>query len=317
MSFAAVMGPMAYVQHLLSGQRLPFTAAYFGSVALTLFFSMGVSFPPVAVNRVCRACCYFRSVADTSSLPAPTASQHDPHHAFRYHPARSLVMVPRQLLSNGNKQLAYGYIFWRSESRDVDVGVMWITAVHFSEKPVTDNTRHKLAHGKMVFWLTKIDLSTVRLKPGPIHCEREAYGTCIFRETGKPGLGYGSKIGEHTRGGHLIWSRKYYKGGGVIEVTHDDHQDVPISIPFPHFRTTDARHGCGALISHGWLAGINGWRRARLSRKYAPHGTLARPPDETLPLQALQHAIITHIKVQRRCYFLWWWAGCGELFIYT
>ncbi|ROV97654.1 hypothetical protein VSDG_04581 [Cytospora chrysosperma] len=42
MSFAAVMGPMAYAQHLFSGQRLPFTAAYFGSVVLTLYFSMGL-----------------------------------------------------------------------------------------------------------------------------------------------------------------------------------------------------------------------------------------------------------------------------------
>lgn len=42
-SFAAVMGPMAYVQHLLSGPRLPFTAAYFGSIALTFYFALGVS----------------------------------------------------------------------------------------------------------------------------------------------------------------------------------------------------------------------------------------------------------------------------------
>lgn len=30
------------VQHLVSGPRLPFTAAYFGSIALTLFFSIKV-----------------------------------------------------------------------------------------------------------------------------------------------------------------------------------------------------------------------------------------------------------------------------------
>lgn len=44
-SFAAIMGPLAYLQHLLSAQRLPFTAAYFGSLALTLYFSIGVSTP--------------------------------------------------------------------------------------------------------------------------------------------------------------------------------------------------------------------------------------------------------------------------------
>jgi hypothetical protein len=38
------MGPMTYVRHLMSTPRLPFTAAYFGSIALTLYFSIGVSF---------------------------------------------------------------------------------------------------------------------------------------------------------------------------------------------------------------------------------------------------------------------------------
>ena len=42
-SFAAVMGPWTYVQHLASTPRLPFTAAYFGSIGLTLYFSLGVS----------------------------------------------------------------------------------------------------------------------------------------------------------------------------------------------------------------------------------------------------------------------------------
>ena len=42
-SFAAVIGPLAYVKHLLSGSRLPFTAAYFGSIGMTMYFSIGVS----------------------------------------------------------------------------------------------------------------------------------------------------------------------------------------------------------------------------------------------------------------------------------
>ncbi|KAK4099729.1 SFT2-domain-containing protein [Parathielavia hyrcaniae] len=41
-SFAAIMGPWAYVQHLASTPRLPFTAAYFGSLGLTLYFSIGL-----------------------------------------------------------------------------------------------------------------------------------------------------------------------------------------------------------------------------------------------------------------------------------
>jgi len=42
-SWAAVMGPWAYVQHLMSTERLPFTAAYFGAIGMTLYFSLGVS----------------------------------------------------------------------------------------------------------------------------------------------------------------------------------------------------------------------------------------------------------------------------------
>lgn len=37
------MGPWTYAKHLGSGARLPFTAAYFGSIALTLYFAIGVS----------------------------------------------------------------------------------------------------------------------------------------------------------------------------------------------------------------------------------------------------------------------------------
>ncbi|RPA99301.1 SFT2-domain-containing protein [Choiromyces venosus 120613-1] len=41
-SFAVLQGPLAYATHLLSTPRLPFTAAYFGSIALTLYFALGV-----------------------------------------------------------------------------------------------------------------------------------------------------------------------------------------------------------------------------------------------------------------------------------
>lgn len=39
-SFAAIMGPMNYIYHLFSAPRLPFTAAYFGSIAMTLVFAI-------------------------------------------------------------------------------------------------------------------------------------------------------------------------------------------------------------------------------------------------------------------------------------
>lgn len=53
-SWAVLLGPITYAQHLVSGPRLPFTAVYFGSIALTLYFSIGVSPFPMLVTT-CRA----------------------------------------------------------------------------------------------------------------------------------------------------------------------------------------------------------------------------------------------------------------------
>ncbi|TAQ87937.1 hypothetical protein B7494_g3742 [Chlorociboria aeruginascens] len=41
-SWAVMMGPWTYAQHLTSTPRLPFTTAYFGSIGLTLYFSLGL-----------------------------------------------------------------------------------------------------------------------------------------------------------------------------------------------------------------------------------------------------------------------------------
>ncbi|KAL2011700.1 hypothetical protein VTN00DRAFT_4418 [Thermoascus crustaceus] len=41
-SWAVLMGPLVYARHLVSGPRLPFTAAYFGSIVLTLYFAVGL-----------------------------------------------------------------------------------------------------------------------------------------------------------------------------------------------------------------------------------------------------------------------------------
>jgi len=41
-SFAFLQGPSAYVAHLFSGPRVTFTAFYFSSIALTLYFSIGL-----------------------------------------------------------------------------------------------------------------------------------------------------------------------------------------------------------------------------------------------------------------------------------
>lgn len=39
-SFGVLQGPLSYLRHLFSQQRLPFTVAYFGAIFATLFFSI-------------------------------------------------------------------------------------------------------------------------------------------------------------------------------------------------------------------------------------------------------------------------------------
>ena len=39
--FCVLIGPVNQIKHLLSKDRLPFTVTYFGSLALTLYFSVG------------------------------------------------------------------------------------------------------------------------------------------------------------------------------------------------------------------------------------------------------------------------------------
>ncbi|KIW06601.1 uncharacterized protein PV09_02316 [Verruconis gallopava] len=78
-SFAVMMGPIAYVQHLLSGPRLPFTAAYFGSIALTLYFSVGGNLkptphPPATTPKPCNHGLILRCMRDSLTSP-PKRSQ--------------------------------------------------------------------------------------------------------------------------------------------------------------------------------------------------------------------------------------------------
>ncbi|WOO81469.1 Protein transport protein sft2 [Vanrija pseudolonga] len=42
LGFAILHGPWNHVKHIVSPERLPFSVAYFGSLALTLFFAIGI-----------------------------------------------------------------------------------------------------------------------------------------------------------------------------------------------------------------------------------------------------------------------------------
>ncbi|KAL8756912.1 MAG: hypothetical protein Q9199_002597 [Rusavskia elegans] len=79
-SWAVLMGPLVYAQHLISGPRLPFTAAYFGSITMTLVFAIKVSLsfdlaclqaltqiPAHAPSYIFAGCASRNSSADQSS----------------------------------------------------------------------------------------------------------------------------------------------------------------------------------------------------------------------------------------------------------
>lgn len=52
-SFAFLWGPVNYVKHLFSVERLPFTVVYFGSLSATLYFSVWLhSTPLTALSAV-------------------------------------------------------------------------------------------------------------------------------------------------------------------------------------------------------------------------------------------------------------------------
>ena len=40
--FSVLIGPINHIKHLVSKERLPFSVAYITSLALTLYFSLGV-----------------------------------------------------------------------------------------------------------------------------------------------------------------------------------------------------------------------------------------------------------------------------------
>ena len=54
-SFSLLWGPVNHMKHLLSADRLPFTVAYFGTMAGTLYFALSVStlYALLLVRDVC------------------------------------------------------------------------------------------------------------------------------------------------------------------------------------------------------------------------------------------------------------------------
>jgi hypothetical protein len=83
------MGPYQYAVHLMSGPRLPFTAAYFGSIVMTIYFAVGV--------RAKTACATRMIAADY----IPIAPFHYPDPLFVHCAACGVGVVSCQLFSHG------------------------------------------------------------------------------------------------------------------------------------------------------------------------------------------------------------------------
>lgn len=94
-SWAFLMGPYQYATHLMSGPRLPFTAAYFGSIVMTIYFAVGVSLD-TALFVVQNA---MLTVADLASL-------HSSDTDFVHCTTRRVGLVSSQLLPHGKPGFA-------------------------------------------------------------------------------------------------------------------------------------------------------------------------------------------------------------------
>lgn len=119
-SFAAVMGPMNYIYHLLSTPRLPFTTAYFGSITLTLVFALKVG---------SKLSCRF-TYADISIAP-----QHTSYLVFCPYSACMSGVVLDQLLSYGLYWPTFCYIIRGEAGHSLDD---WVEdGFAFEEQPLS------------------------------------------------------------------------------------------------------------------------------------------------------------------------------------
>jgi hypothetical protein len=74
-------------RHLVSQERLPFTATYFGSIALTLYFALGVS-----QSQILRS---------PTRVDTCVVTKYNPHIARCDRAAGSFSLVPHQLFPHG------------------------------------------------------------------------------------------------------------------------------------------------------------------------------------------------------------------------
>jgi Got1/Sft2-like family len=62
--FSILSGPIAHLKHILSKERLPFSVAYFGSLALTMYFALGPRWTlPALIAAIVQICAILAYVA--------------------------------------------------------------------------------------------------------------------------------------------------------------------------------------------------------------------------------------------------------------
>jgi hypothetical protein len=91
--------------HLISGPRLPFTAVYFGAIAMTIYFVVGVSLVPAIL---------------LSKILTMTAALYCAHTLLVRHSACRIGVVSHQLLPDGKHRLALCGQSWRRPSSSLD-----------------------------------------------------------------------------------------------------------------------------------------------------------------------------------------------------
>ncbi len=110
----SVLISVPLARHLISAERLPFTATYFGSIGLTLYFALGVSTPPPSHPPRDPSPPPFQPVLhrklphlpplprhSTNATPVTTAPKHPAHPHILDRANGSTGLVPRFVLPHG------------------------------------------------------------------------------------------------------------------------------------------------------------------------------------------------------------------------
>lgn len=145
------------VRHLLSAERMPFTATYFGSIALTLYFALGV--------RLAYPCPLLR-------CPFPAA--HGPAHPPLLHrPARLPPLVSGELLPHGLVGAAPGRALWHQPGHIVDDRIAHDASFAHAFRDRSNKPEHARASQNKARAMQRATYAAVRVNIGTLSCALE------------------------------------------------------------------------------------------------------------------------------------------------